>query len=142
MAPSIVGSDARSAHDYKLRADLVQTSETDNLGIHQDHLANAALKLAVIEGLLLTFDCIGARQRWEARRDAGSGMSFFIDHEEKKTYWEEELPAEGRAVLQAASTAKQQQHQQQQQPRNGGLMHASASAPDLAQTARCSASAA
>ena len=66
------------------------------------------------------------QQRWEARRDAGSGMNFFIDHEAKKTYWEEELPAEGRAALQ----------RQQQQPRNGALMHASASAPDLAQTAR------
>ena len=78
-------------------------------------------------------------QRWEARRDAGSGMSFFIDHEEKKTYWEEELPAEGRAALQTAAAAKQQQQQQQQQqqPRNGALMHASASAPDLDQTARC-----
>ena len=78
----------------------------------------------------------GTRQRWEARRDAGSGMSFFIDHKEKKTYWEEELPAEGRAALQAAAAAKQQR----QQPTNGTLMHASASAPDLAQTARCTAS--
>ncbi len=65
-------------------------------------------------------------------------MSFFIDHEEKKTYWEEELPAEGRVSLQAAAAAKQQQ--QQQQPRNGASMHSSASAPDLAQTARCDAS--
>ena len=65
-------------------------------------------------------------------------MSFFIDYEEKKTYWEEELPAEGRAALQTAATAKQRQ--QQQQPRHGALMHASSSAPDLAQTARCDAS--
>ena len=69
-------------------------------------------------------------QRWEARRDAGSGMNFFIDHEAKKTYWEEELPPEGRAALRAAAA------QQQQQPRNGPLMHASASDPDLAQTSR------
>ena len=61
----------------------------------------------------------------------GSGLEFFIDHEAKKTYWEEDLPAEGRVALAAAAAAAQQQVQ----PRNGALLHASASAPNLADAA-------
>ena len=62
-------------------------------------------------------------------------MEFFIDHEAKKTYWEEELPVEGRAALAAAAAAAQQQQHEQLQPRNGAMLHGSASAPNLAEAA-------
>ena len=42
-------------------------------------------------------------QRWEARSDTASGMLFYIDHEQKKTYWEDDLPQEGYAALYPAA---------------------------------------
>lgn len=61
-------------------------------------------------------------QRWEARHDAATGMTFYIDHLQKKTYWEDDVPAEAAAALLQASSPRL---------RAANAMHPSASAPDL-----------
>ena len=49
-------------------------------------------------------------------------MTFYIDHQHKKTYWEDEVPAEAAAALLQASSPPL---------RAAAAMQPSASAPDL-----------
>ena len=92
-------------------------------------IGNRSLQSQLL-GMAVETCCAAAMwQRWEAQKDADSGMEFFIDHEAKKTYWDEDLPPEGRAALAAAAA------QRRLEPRNGAPLHASASAPNLADAA-------